>query len=933
MSFNTSWGSSTRQDHPTFMSGTQPSNSGRSRDTTSFSKQQNTSSSTATISYAIGPSTTTSPTRSPKKLTSTSLGPNASTSFLSSRAGSSFAVEIPFPNEEAAQRHLRLSQKHEALIERAPEPDEKAPKDTSVNIATAFHQATIGPPLSATASMNGKPLSAGSSRSNLRNASSDRLAAPQLPSLRSRPPTGTQEEDTSEGTSARFKRAVSPIIEGAGQVVSAGIRAVSPGIVNASQALMTGASTLVGPSSFALREPRPTQYQSFRVPGEESYDYAQEEALADALPSSQTNGTKGLTKRKSLGKRLNEDNRAYKPPPEVESDSSDGETKGRRKGIVVQRSLITGAPAPSKKRAKRKSSGHAAPSEDGSTTVQRAGSNQSRAGSTIQANSRQGSLQPPQFSREDIEDVEEVEDEIEPPDAMDPDFEEPEFQDDGMDYDEEPSQEHAPTIGARLGKATNALVHLVVQSVGMVLLVVWKTLRSMYELLVERPKAFVAGGWREVKHFSDLVNPKTLGVIFLIGAIWYASFSRPTATSPTPMPSRRGWFDFLPSFRRRPVYVAPEMPVGSVEELIERLHILEGAFVTLQSEHRSSVDEYRKGIQQLESDSRQSDGSFTGRLMAIENRLEGESRRAISAGETDRQATRKSVKSLEDLISGVRNEVSALHVAIAQQAKADRTVDPRADERIGALEKEMRDVYERLKTITVTDKKGQNRPISVDGKDIAKVVQEIMSKDGVAMADYALYYSGGAIEPRTTSKTLAIRPGSWVGKDVRGRPPVTALVPDNSVGNCWPFAGSKAQLGIRLSRVVQLTHITIDHPARELLIDPESAPRQFHLWVAVEGHDNIQRAEIFNSQQDEKRHASSSEVPHKPFGPWNLLHVGTFEYNIKDSTTAQTFALPAEYQALGLDTGAIVVDFGSNWGADHTCVYRVRAHGARVGAP
>ncbi|KAG8983074.1 hypothetical protein FRB90_006314, partial [Tulasnella sp. 427] len=794
------------------MSGTQPSNSGRSRDTTSFSKQQNNlgASNTATISYAIGPSATNSPTRSPKKLTSTRSGFNASTSFSSSLANSSFAVEIPYPNEAAAQRHLRLSQKHEARIEQVQEPDEKAPKDTSVNIASAFHQATTGPTLPPTASMNGKPISSGSSRSHLRGPSSDRLAAPSLPSLRSRPPTSTQEEDVSEGTSARLRRAVSPIIEGAGQVVNAGIRAVSPGLVTASQALMTGASTLVGPSSFALREPRQSQYQSFRIAeDDESYDYAQEEALADALPSSQTNGTRGLVKRKSLGKRVNEDNRAYKPPPEGhESESSDDGTKSRKKGIVVQRSLLTGAPAPSKKRAKRKSSGYTAASEDGSTTMQQAGSNQSRAGSTLQANSRQGSMQPPNISKEDMDEVEEVEEEVEVPETEDYDLQQPDFEDDGVDFDEDASETRAPTLGARLGKATNALIHFIVQSVGMVLLILWNTLRSMYELLVDRPKAFIAGGWREVKHFSDLVNPKTLGAIILLAAIWYTTFSKPTPISPSPMPSRRGWFDFLPSFRRRPVYVAPEMPVGSVEELIERLHILEGAFVALQDDHRSSVEQYRKGIQQIESDSRQTDGALTGRLMAIENRLDGESRRAISAEEADRQANRKSVKTLEDLISSVRNEVSALHVAVAHQSKSDRTTDPRADERIGALEKEMRDVYDRLKAIVATDKKGQGRPLSADGKDLAKVVQDIISKDGVAMADYALYYSGGVIEPRTTSKTLAIRPGSWVGKDVRGRPPVTALVPDNSVGNCWPFAGSKAQLGIRLSRVIHLTHIT-----------------------------------------------------------------------------------------------------------------------------
>lgn len=105
------------------------------------------------------------------------------------------------------------------------------------------------------------------------------------------------------------------------------------------------------------------------------------------------------------------------------------------------------------------------------------------------------------------------------------------------------------------------------------------------------------------------------------------------------------------------------------------------------------------------------------------------------------------------------------------------------------------------------------------------------SKDTLGLADYALFTAGGRVVPSITSDTLVLKPASavakWLGgaRDVEGRSPATALHPDNSVGNCWPFRGSQGQLGVLLSRRAVVTSVTIEHAAQELALDVSTAPR------------------------------------------------------------------------------------------------------------
>jgi hypothetical protein len=120
--------------------------------------------------------------------------------------------------------------------------------------------------------------------------------------------------------------------------------------------------------------------------------------------------------------------------------------------------------------------------------------------------------------------------------------------------------------------------------------------------------------------------------------------------------------------------------------------------------------------------------------------------------------------------------------------------------------------------------------ISHAGEDITSTLSAMIdqalltySKDVIARADFALASAGGQIVPSQTTPTLVLdRPRLWrsvlLGKSkVTGRNALTLLWGENSPGICWPFEGSKGQVGIAFATRVKVTDVTIDHVARELV--------------------------------------------------------------------------------------------------------------------
>lgn len=159
---------------------------------------------------------------------------------------------------------------------------------------------------------------------------------------------------------------------------------------------------------------------------------------------------------------------------------------------------------------------------------------------------------------------------------------------------------------------------------------------------------------------------------------------------------------------------------------------------------------------------------------------------------------------------------------------------------VHALQKELQEI--RRDARNVNSGKPVAQPAvtfkSSKGEDVTQALHAIVdaallkySKDMLAMADYALLSAGARVIPAGTSETLVLKRPSVVGKVLRGdraitgRPPTTALETDTAVGSCWPFEGSTGTLGISLARPVNVKAVTVEHAAKELALDVNSAPR------------------------------------------------------------------------------------------------------------
>jgi SUN domain-containing protein 1/2 len=208
------------------------------------------------------------------------------------------------------------------------------------------------------------------------------------------------------------------------------------------------------------------------------------------------------------------------------------------------------------------------------------------------------------------------------------------------------------------------------------------------------------------------------------------------------------------------------------------------------------------------------------------------------------------------------------------------------------------------------------------------------SKDTLALPDYALFTAGARIVPSITTDTLVMRSANVLErtllgrKNVEGRSPATALHPDISVGNCWPFKGDQAQLGVLLTRRIVVTAITIEHASKDVALDVSTAPREvqvvssrggYRKLIFVVGHLGRVRKQGENERVSSSR---MSKLTCRDEAP-DHLSLGTFTYDPSAPSHIQTFKVDPAIVDLGVDVGVVIFRVNSNWGGDLTCLYRV----------
>jgi SUN domain-containing protein 1/2 len=415
-------------------------------------------------------------------------------------------------------------------------------------------------------------------------------------------------------------------------------------------------------------------------------------------------------------------------------------------------------------------------------------------------------------------------------------------------------------------------------------------------------------------------------------------------------------------------YQPPSTPVSDFAELSARLQAFEAALSSL------SLENERARLR-LEKELNRGKSEFSGRLGALETKVQKEGVRALEVDSNFRQ----SAGQVQQEIEALRSQVASMLPKGGNEESEEETRGKLKllEERMGSMEGGLKEALELGKNAVkvgtsagvaawwsklATGNPGSSLTIkSADGQDVTSLITHLVdsvtskyTKDVLARPDFALHSGGAQVIPSLTSPTYEIWPVGAANQIIGivtgsghavGRPPVTALHHDINNGHCWPFAGTQGQLGVKLAWPALISEVTIDHVARDVAFDMRSAPREMELWGLVEGKDNLGKLNTWLAEKQARREkaVAAGEAIRPEDEDWvyprglpkslQYARIASFTYDIHSPANIQTYPAAQDLCDLGVDFGLVVLFVKNNWGRDEfTCLYRLRVHGERVGA-
>lgn len=398
------------------------------------------------------------------------------------------------------------------------------------------------------------------------------------------------------------------------------------------------------------------------------------------------------------------------------------------------------------------------------------------------------------------------------------------------------------------------------------------------------------------------------------------------------------------------VFVKPTAPIENFEELVGRLTNLENVLATMSTGSETTMQRLANQITEtrtellqrigtaelsIEDQSRITEGArdtIEARLVRADTSLV-ELRRQIGLGGAAIGRLEQSMATLNAEMVGIEDraiesvearlgdktlptpavsvdgQTGTAVIAPAVSSYLEQTFASRA-----AVERLLAERDEKLRSWLATELGSrptshglaQMSPDSVEfEKRLGELVEAAVAATpvgGISRPDYALGSGGGRIIPNFTTSTLDVLPRGFVRRTLAkilgagslaiARPPATALDADNSLGKCWPMAGSEGTLGIALARRVVVDELVLEHVDGRIAYELDSAPRDFQLWAFDD---------VLN----------------------DLVQIGEGIFDVSKPASLQRFPIND-----GFETQMIVLKVLSNSGnPDFTCLYRVRIHG------
>ncbi|KAM0810245.1 hypothetical protein AB5N19_10593 [Seiridium cardinale] len=194
--------------------------------------------------------------------------------------------------------------------------------------------------------------------------------------------------------------------------------------------------------------------------------------------------------------------------------------------------------------------------------------------------------------------------------------------------------------------------------------------------------------------------------------------------------------------------------------------------------------------------------------------------------------------------------------------------------------------------------------------------------------------SGALIDPHLTSRKWkppkpAIRSKQWYDKDgYQPQPAIVALSPWEEEGECFCAGPSRqgrgvgtATLSIMISRNVVPQYLILEHILPGATLDPGARPRDIEIWANYEDVDlrtTVQawsRARWPGTAEEKALHSGYAKI-------------GEFTYeDHKVGDGSQVYKMNSNLVDMNAAASDYVVRALNNYGADHTCFYRIRLYG------
>ncbi|KAI7082837.1 hypothetical protein KC356_g8050 [Hortaea werneckii] len=191
---------------------------------------------------------------------------------------------------------------------------------------------------------------------------------------------------------------------------------------------------------------------------------------------------------------------------------------------------------------------------------------------------------------------------------------------------------------------------------------------------------------------------------------------------------------------------------------------------------------------------------------------------------------------------------------------------------------------------------------------------------------------GARVNPHETSSTYyPPRKGLFGGSAYLSgvRPPIEALSKWDEPGECWCAANStakgkgQAQITVHLGEKIWPGWLTIEHIPADGTLHIDAAPRDWELWLPARDKQHAQ--ETTKILEEDFIHCTGTPPSDKH------VCVATGRYDIHGINWVQSFTLYGQrLEELGFATDKVTFRVNTNWGADHTCIYRLRLTGDRV---